>query len=227
MFLRDNTKRLKVALSVMIIMVAVDFIGLLVPLFGVKFIHDIEEGNFTDEYIEQFALLEQAYGIAYLVLLVVTMVVFIMWFRRAYYNVHEFALSPPRFSEGWAAGAWFVPILSLFRPVQIMRELWLETTAYLRTRSPIITKRDIQTIITLWWVPWIVANILSNISFRMSNSESLGMLRTCYYIDIATSLLFTISGVFLIIIMKNYGELEEELQQVQNMQDETSDSIFY
>ncbi len=49
-----------------------------------------------------------------------------MWFRRAYFNLHQ-KVSYLSHSEGWAAGSWFVPIVNLYRPYQIMKEIYVET----------------------------------------------------------------------------------------------------
>lgn len=49
---------------------------------------------------------------------------FCAWFHRAYRNL--LALGEPRlrFAPGWAPGSFFVPLLNLFRPYQIAREIW-------------------------------------------------------------------------------------------------------
>src|SRR4051794_40925458 len=46
-----------------------------------------------------------------------------MWAYRAYHNLDLVAPGARRYDKGWAGGAWFVPILSLFRPVQIVNDL--------------------------------------------------------------------------------------------------------
>jgi hypothetical protein len=45
-------------------------------------------------------------------------------FRRAYRNLPALGAESPRFSSGWAVGAWFVPFLNLVRPKQIMDDIW-------------------------------------------------------------------------------------------------------
>ena len=61
-------------------------------------------------------------GLVQLAHYIITVVFFIMWFRRAYWNVHVIS-SNTQFTEGWAAGSWFVPFLNLVRPYQIMKEI--------------------------------------------------------------------------------------------------------
>jgi hypothetical protein len=51
-------------------------------------------------------------------------VVFIRWLHRAYHNVDAVAPQERRYGHGWAIGAWFVPILALWRPKQIVNDVW-------------------------------------------------------------------------------------------------------
>ncbi|UYZ60585.1 DUF4328 domain-containing protein [Hymenobacter latericus] len=65
-------------------------------------------------------------AILYLLIRVASYVFLIRWFRRAYANIAR-AGEPTQYSDGWAAGAWFVPILSFFRPYSMMKEVWRHT----------------------------------------------------------------------------------------------------
>lgn len=62
-------------------------------------------------------------SIGWLVAFVVAAVVFIWWFRRAYGNLPALG-APQKYRAGWAIGAWFVPILNLFRPWKMTEEIW-------------------------------------------------------------------------------------------------------
>jgi hypothetical protein len=62
-------------------------------------------------------------GFAQFGLLVLTAILFIRWFRRAYRNVEPLG-GERRFKTGWAIGGWFVPFLNLWRPEQIANDIW-------------------------------------------------------------------------------------------------------
>ena len=47
-----------------------------------------------------------------------------VWQHRAHANLWAFARSGLRFTPGWAVGWWFVPIASLWKPFEAVRELW-------------------------------------------------------------------------------------------------------
>ena len=49
---------------------------------------------------------------------------FLIWWWRAYSNLPAITGQELRFGRGWAIGAWFVPILNLWRPKQIGNDIW-------------------------------------------------------------------------------------------------------
>jgi len=103
--------------------------------------------------------------LSYYACIAASYVVLIMWLRRAYYNLHQLPNIRPEFSEGWAAGAWFVPFLNLIRPYTIMREVWQDTqkAAWGRIVEP-------ATILGWWWAAFIIKMIISRITSKMGSS---------------------------------------------------------
>ncbi|MEV6191682.1 DUF4328 domain-containing protein [Streptomyces sp. NPDC051920] len=56
--------------------------------------------------------------------LLFTGMVFLIWFRRVRINAEVFLPSGHTWSRAWVIGSWFVPILNLWRPREIMMEIW-------------------------------------------------------------------------------------------------------
>ena len=98
-------------------------------------------------------------------------IVFLIWFHRAYANLEPLGAGRLTYSAGWAVGCWFVPILNLFRPVQIAQTIW-------RNSDPdAVTKEDIRlaasansALIGGWWAMWLISNVLSRISASMAGA---------------------------------------------------------
>src|SRR3712207_1026141 len=63
-------------------------------------------------------------GFAQLAFYIVAAIFFIAWFHRGYRNVDAIGPQWRRHGTGWAIGGWFVPILSLWRPKQIVNDMW-------------------------------------------------------------------------------------------------------
>lgn len=226
MQLKNNEGRFRIVRALLIIKLGAEFVYLIICLYGKFLIAKVRSGNYNEQYLNIFDWIERS------VLLIGTgigfglIVAFILWFRRAYFNAHRFALTPLRYSEGWAAASWFVPVLNLFRPVRIMRELWYETIAFLRFRSPYFPPGNIQYMISLWWFTWLISNWIGNVSFRISlKSKTVDDYDMVYSLDIASGIFMLISGVALIYIMQHYHRSEEELKIVANS--EMEHSIFY
>jgi hypothetical protein len=51
-------------------------------------------------------------------------IAFLMWIHRAYRNLPALMPESLHYSPRWAVGCFFIPILNLFRPYQVMREIW-------------------------------------------------------------------------------------------------------
>src|SRR5262249_27369014 len=62
--------------------------------------------------------------ILYFVTLIICMIVFLMWLYRARSNLPALGVADARWSPGWAIAWWFIPIMSLFRPYQLVKETW-------------------------------------------------------------------------------------------------------
>jgi hypothetical protein len=116
--------------------------------------------------------LDNLVGILTLISAAATFIIFfsaaflsLKWCYRVQMNAHSmasgFSTTPP-----WAVGWFFVPIMNLFKPFQAVQEAWKAA------RSP-SAWAAVQLPATLgwWWAAWIVSNIVSNLSFRLSMAD--------------------------------------------------------
>jgi hypothetical protein len=101
---------------------------------------------------------EQMLGLLQLGWQLVTIVTFLMWFHRVHRNLPSLGARYLKYSPGWAVGSFFVPILNLFRPYQIMVEVWENS----QLESPSSSSP-----VGWWWAFWIAMNIVGQFSFRI------------------------------------------------------------
>jgi hypothetical protein len=59
-----------------------------------------------------------------LLLFAATATLFLAWIYHARANVRALGVRRPRFTRGWAVGAFLVPGLNLFRPYAVLGEIW-------------------------------------------------------------------------------------------------------
>jgi len=155
-----------------------------------------------------------AISILFLAGYIFSTVTFIKWFRRAYANLH-LRVNYLNHSEGWAAGCWFVPILNLYRPIQIMSELYKETDELLLKKKIISKSKYNATYITLWWILWILSGLVGNIFVHFSNSgNSIEALMSNTMGDIIVGLLTIPLGFVTIKVIKDYAAVEPLLALV-------------
>ena len=168
--LRDNQQRARTA-RVMFLLFALASGGLvLVSLAGLNLpdwngAADGTSSGFTTGLYYGYILL----AILYFILLIGSYIYLIMWLRRAYYNLHQLPGINPEYSDGWAAGAWFVPFLNFVRPYTIMREVWQDTqrAAWGRIVEP-------GTVLGWWWAAFLVKVIVGRITTKMgSNADGI------------------------------------------------------
>ncbi|HYE95112.1 MAG TPA: DUF4328 domain-containing protein [Rubricoccaceae bacterium] len=114
--------------------------------------------------------LEEAYaaGDLFVILLFLVAAFFVgRWKVAAYRLLPALGARFVSHSPGWAAGAYFVPFLNLWRPYQIMREIW-EGSDPGALRVDLEEKRP-DALLPLWWGLWISMNVLGQITRRLDS----------------------------------------------------------
>jgi hypothetical protein len=163
--IKDNSLRSK---TIYYIMLATVFLNM-IYFFSNFLQYQLLEKSLAGESITQEAatmnnLRQQIFAIVILALLVVNIIFLILWFRRAYNNLHLIGAPALRFSEGWAAGAWFVPFLNLGRPYVIMKEICENTVYYVRKINPEFASSSPEKLLGWWWALYIMDIILDRIA---------------------------------------------------------------
>ena len=146
--------------------------------------------------------------------LVIFFITFIMWFRRAYFNLHQ-KTENLQFSEGWAAGSWFVPILNFYRPFQIMNELYTETEKLL-IKNKIFEKDAYSTNYLMpWWTLWIISKFAGNFVLRIGfNADTIDGLIATTIGEMILCVLGVLLALLTIKVIKDYSKVEPLLAQI-------------
>jgi hypothetical protein len=102
---------------------------------------------------------QAAIGLLQLALTVACAVVFIRWLYAAYRNLEVVAPAEKRYSPGWAIGSWFVPIMNLFRPKQMVNDVWRAGGRDSDDARPGL-------LLLAWWLLWVISSFVVNIAGR-------------------------------------------------------------
>ena len=211
--LKSNAKRAKILLTFIWIVLGLEVISLISSGLQYNLLQTAANGGeITNDAATANDLREQIIAILYLIAYVISGLLFIMWFRRAYFNLHQ-KVKKLSFNEGWAAGSWFVPIVNLYRPFKIMEELYEETKKIILDKDN-SSQIDLTTkFLGLWWTLWIVNGIFGQVVFRLSkNANTLPELMTGTILDIISGVLGVGLGIVTIKIIKDYSEIEGLLE---------------
>ena len=215
--LRPNEQRAKNAIILIWIVLALEIVNLISSYMQYDLLQTVANGGFiSDEVAEANDTRESFLGIIYFIIYISSGITFIMWFRRAYFNLHQ-KVNWLNHSEGWAAGCWFVPIVNLYRPYQIMKELYIETKKLL-TKKGLSEKVNYTTdYLGWWWTLWIISGIIGQIIFRYSirgDTDTIGSLTTITFAQMILGVLGIPLALITVKIIRDYSKVEPLLAQI-------------
>lgn len=151
MELKNNTKRGRYAIL---------FIWILLILHICSSIFLYQHYTLLNQYQPGDSLQSQEFFVSGLKLSIVrlltfisaitSIIVFLKWFRRAYFNLEQMT-EGLEYNNSEALWAWFIPFANLFRPFQIMKELFLKSKRILETNMHPDSGKLSLILLIIWW----------------------------------------------------------------------------
>jgi Protein kinase domain/Domain of unknown function (DUF4328) len=95
----------------------------------------------------------------------VSAALFLAWFRRAYANLPSLGARRLRYGRWWALGAWVLPVFSLFRPKQLLNDIW-------RASDPALPpdmgddwhRRPVAPLLGWWWTIFLASILVRSVT---------------------------------------------------------------
>ena len=95
----------------------------------------------------------------------VTAGLWLAWFRRAYLNLPALGARRLRFRPWWAVGAWLVPVFSLFRPKQVLNDIWRASDPGLPPeQGDTWRRRPVAELLGWWWLSFLASVFVRSIT---------------------------------------------------------------
>lgn len=221
--LKPNGQRAKNAITLIWIVLGLEIVLFISGYFQYDLLQTVANGgDISMEVANSNDTREQFVGIIYMIVFLISAVTFIQWFRRAYFNLH-IKVNHLSHSEGWAAGSWFVPIVNLYRPFQIMKELYRKTKELLTKNGMTVSETFNTNSLALWWAIWIINNVIGQFVFRYSrNAESMEELITLTIAGMIANIVGIPLALITIKIIRDYSNLEVQLNEIENEEETTA-----
>lgn len=216
--LRNNTDRAKVALVFVTLVLLVNVAMFISGYMQYQLLKDIAEGyNISDEAADANDIRHGAIAIIGVIIYLISVVTFIRWFRRAYYNLH-LKIKNLDYSEGWAAGSWFVPFVNLYRPYKIMKELYEETEKLVVNSLADYNGQLSTSTVGLWWGMWIFSGIVDQIIYHYTkNAYLIDELIESTFLDMVSNVLWIPLSLVTIKVIHDYAKVEKELPYLNDL----------
>jgi hypothetical protein len=127
-----------------------------------------DEGLVSEAEFNATGLRQGGVWLLQVLLWLLTGVAFIVWFHRAYRNLAGLGARSLRFTSGWAIGAWFVPVLNLVRPKQLMDDIWRATDPVLVGQPGVAWKQQpVSKMVLAWWAAYLGANLTEAVAANL------------------------------------------------------------
>jgi hypothetical protein len=143
-------------------------------------------------------------------MLLLTAVAFMTWLYRSRVNLRAFGTRHLRYSRNWAVFGFLIPILNLFRPYQVTREVWQASDP--RTTDP-FDWSEIETpaLIRAWWGTFIAFSMLKLLAAWMMSSAAYDPMRLQFaqVVDLTADLMAAISVTLVYFVVDRITEAQE------------------
>jgi hypothetical protein len=225
MELRPNAERAKLAIILIWATLAIEVISVISDYFQYRLISGMVAGEPIDMGLaESNDMRQRLIGITAIIVLIVSAIIYVRWFRRAFYNL-ETKTRGLQFSNNDAASCWFIPLLNLYKPFQIMDEMYRRTEILLSEQVKDYKASFTFYNIRWWWAFWILHNIAGQIVFRMAMAaETADEILNATIFSMVTGLINIPLALIAILVIQDYTEKENLLASLKNESDETIDT---
>ncbi len=166
--LRDNSKRSKLAINIFIGICIVNVLAVISGYFEVELLERIAKGEqyYTMEETTLNDLRQGIVGLMQSALYICSIIFFLQWFRRAYWNLHQYSEFKPEHNENMAVWGFAIPFVNLYRPVSITKEITSGIKSKLLEEDSNHSSSINESIIGLWWALWIIGSFISNFALK-------------------------------------------------------------
>lgn len=218
--LRPNSERARNAIILIWCVLVLEIASLVSGYLQYDLLQTAANGGFISaEMANSNDAREQIIAWIYTACFITSAVTFILWFRRAYFNLHQ-KVEYLSYTEGWAAGCWFVPILNWFRPFQIMNEMYKQTKEFLLGNEVRFHSNFTNIYLGWWWTLWLISSVIGQIVFRSTmNAVTIPQLSNATLWGMVDNIIGIPLALITIKVIKDYTSVEPLLLEIEMVEE--------
>ena len=192
------------------IQVVIATISILSGYMEYDLLSDYKNGVYTSQELavadgEASDSRQQVIGIIFLINFIISGFLILKWIHRANFNSHQLGAENMEFTAGWSIGYFFIPIMTLFKPYQAMKEIW-QTSHNPKEWNMV----EVSKILPVWWTVWLINNFLGQIIFRTAgDAEGIEPLMRLNLITQASNVLDIFLAILTFIIICKIHEKQK------------------
>jgi hypothetical protein len=153
-------------------------------------------------------------------LYVTTLVVFMVWVYRAAANLAALGSMNLRFTPSSAVWSFFIPIVNIVQPHQVMSAIWIESQpAVINEHGYALRRRA--TPVSIWWAAIVIGTILTQV-LRLdlpdlaSATESSESLQSLVTLGMVESAIWSIAGsLFMYMVWRAQGRQDAQWRDLE------------
>jgi len=188
--------------------VVVAAVGLWSSWQQLQLIQDLARGaNIPDAVVEASDARQQLIGFGQLGLGLVSAVVFLMWTSAITKRLTQLGVIDMRYAPRWSVWGFIIPIVNLFRPYQVMSELWKASEVVPGPDDP-WAKKPTPLIVGVWFAILILDTIVG----RLASSRTFDTIEQVTQIAWLTVLFDALGVVTALLALRLVAEIDGRLR---------------
>lgn len=173
-----------------------------------QLVQDLARGaNIPDAVVEASDARQQLIGFAQLGLGLVSAVVFLMWTSAITKRLIALGVTNMRYAPRWSVWGFIIPIVNLFRPYQVMSELWKASEVVPGPDDP-WAKKPTPLIVGVWFAILILDSIVG----RLASSRAFDTIEQVTRIAWLTVLFDALGVVTALVALRLVAEIDGRLR---------------
>jgi hypothetical protein len=153
------------------------------------------------------------------VVVLLTTVSFLAWIYRAHKNLKALGAMDLKYSPGWAIGGFFVPLLNMVRPYQVVIEIWKASASEAhRSRGTVWGREETPVFISLWWGSWLISGFIDSFGrFMIFGAEKADQLLVASRYRLAYDVISMACAALAITVVLRINARQEDTNRVNSL----------